>query len=178
MSIVFNYCCHLVLLLSYSTKEDFLRILPPPAPWMTKRPWVKATVNVFICVRRLSWVEAYGHPYSTEGILRTSCKYPSLLPLNRYHWVQNKQHVLNVAMETDFPQTAMNKSTLAKIVLFACLCLLANIDIQTIIIKFPVIGLWLHSGYCTSHVFMTRVHQVQLHWITNVMKHISHMFTF
>lgn len=32
-------------------------------------------------------------------------------------------------MEINFPQTAQNKSKLAKIVLFACLCLLANIDI-------------------------------------------------
>ena len=31
-------------------------------------------------------------------------------------------------VEIDFPLTAMNKTRLAKIGLFACLCLLANID--------------------------------------------------
>lgn len=33
-------------------------------------------------------------------------------------------------METDAPHTAMNKSKLAEIVPFTCLCLLANIDMS------------------------------------------------
>lgn len=33
-------------------------------------------------------------------------------------------------METDVPQTAMNKSKLVEVVPFTCLCLLANIDMS------------------------------------------------
>lgn len=59
---------------------------------------MKATVIVFICMHRVSQAEANGRQNSEEAkvILGTRCQYTSLLPLNRYHWAQNKHNVPNV----------------------------------------------------------------------------------
>lgn len=104
--------------------------IPEVEPTMTVLPWIHGA--------EASVLSAHLRAFGGQAVVWLN------QPSTDFTGCQNKQNVLNVTLETDIPPTTLNKSELAEIALFICLCLFTNIDMSEL--SKPSFLLWFQSG--------------------------------